>query len=232
MSLLSQKDTKRLTIAPGIDLVHNLTLSEARALFGRRILDINEMHKFANRYPKVFLSIIYEMNLLSKTLAVVSDLPLGSFVQNGNLVVQSEYNSEKRQLIIPAYALDKAGIDLNKKKPLLLINDGYVIHQERCNVFIVTINPAYIHTMNRFLKLFTKPKGNGWYKEISGMPASEASTYIDKNAIYYWTGSQFGPVSRGYYDLYGNLKRDGGVSVSNLFGEQRGALINATNAHM
>lgn len=215
-------------ITPGMALARNATFKQARDAFGSRMLDITQIHKFATEHPNEFLGIMRQMSLHSKTLAVVSENPLGSFMQNGNLIVPSTYGDETRNLIIPEASLKVAGVDLNKANPLMLLHDGYILEQggENGKEFTVTIDPAYGETLGQFIRMLTKPGADGWYAQIEGVPAGKPSNIDDANALYYWQGSQFGPVRRGGVCVYG----DGRVVVVGWFDFRRGVLVHETGA--
>lgn len=108
-------------IVPGIWLIRKLPHYHAQRVFGSRLFGSEEVKDFAEKHPKVFLETMRKQSLFLKTLGVVSDEPLGAFIQNGHLLVESEYCGEKRRLIIPEQNLLQAGIDLDQKNPFLLI---------------------------------------------------------------------------------------------------------------
>lgn len=198
MAVILEKNLNKQNVAPGVDWAQGLRHHDAYGTFGKRMLDIRQIHEFANKYPEAFSMIMDRWNLHAKTLAVISDAPLGSFIKNGGLLIESIYSGEKRLLSIPERSLAKAGIDLGKQNPFLLINDGYVIKEEGISAFSVTIENSHLEKLGQVMKLLTSPNEKGWHKEIEGVPSGEASQ-IGYGLYYLKTkATAFGPLRRGY----------------------------------
>ena len=196
--MVALKNFTQKNIAPGIAVVCVKNLKDARDTFGGRILNIKEIHEVAINDPTTFKTIMNEKRLFSKTLAVASKEPLGAFIEKGNeIIVQTEYNGEKHRLVLPVDSLLRCGIDLAQKMPLLLIDDGYLIEQD-AGTFTVTIDPKYVDTIGRYLKLLTKPEKAYTYEAIDGIPCGKSVILETATSLNYLNSWWFGSIQYQY----------------------------------
>ena len=218
-------------VAKGVNLVRGVTLQEARAAFGNRMLEPERVHRFAQSEPEAFGRIIDSINFHTG-VAVSKNRPLGEFVQGGVFRVSVKLGNEERIIEINEDKLVKAGKEtdkpdiLKRENSILLITGAYTIDQSG-SAFTVVLDPKEMDNLAKYLRLYNKPSSDGWYEEIGGMPVGKASDSNVSNALYYYISSELGSVRRGYsYDFKGGKRV---VLVGVGPGDRLGVLVQATD---
>lgn len=201
--MLQASSFKTEKVGPNTNLVREITLPEARALFGNKMYGPKEVQQFAESRPKEFDEILCSTSLYMG-FALSTNNPLLNYIQKGMFRISVKIAEEERIIEIPENKLIKAGREmgqdiLNQKNKLLLIKSGYTINQSG-NAFTVVFDKGALDNLAQHIELLNNPSENGWYGQINGMPVGKASTKRDPGSLLYRHSYciDFGSVRRGY----------------------------------
>jgi hypothetical protein len=225
MVKLAENSLSMEKVTDGISLVRNLRFIDARHTFGPRLLDIKETHELLSENPNARSKLRDLPFVHSKSISIASYEPLISFRQKDDIVFPATYCIEQSKIVLPIRDLERAGINLEQKMPLLVINECYDVSQQGSN-FLISLNLESASVQNDIINLYERPcfskiplrlysdRGNfpvsgHPFKQINGVPAGDyAPLKGDPDALRIYVLSPMGPTRRGHVETDPDYKRD------------------------